>query len=670
MARRSRADLPHAIDLLWSHQIRRENAFLHKHVQHLQCRLDEYQTSHTDLLSKFDTLRTIVTESTTTIDSVKHRITATEGGIDRVGEHTKTNSASIDKLADQINARLNEHTSASERLIKRIDDAASNFDRLQKNNSEKVTEVTERLDQLSTAVAANDQQQTLNALLARVAALEDDRPVRSVGADESNIATADQLEFSGRYRDVRFEKQQLEETQHESEEEPMLTLRDVQDNFTSTSPEPRIDLDENVTISSYANHLYAPSEHPDSLQPISSNDLTNDTLNPPQWHNILLKQGRYHGWERYVAEGQSLMDNAPKEMVKTVVRKFVEGLYSAGDRTQCRQWLDLNGWTWANVIEYGLKSTPSIPTCLTTTAQRPIIRGAPPKPLSTAGEQNSKTRKRAAPTSKKRKFNLVEGLLSRNEPRRSQRIAGIPAEGKSPEVIHSQKRSRASQNGRKLTASLRHNEPAVIDRMARSRNTGADDEDTTRSSKKNIRNSAKRIQVALTPPSHQPERPPTPIQVNTACQESGRVGAEGRSWLAPFTPPREHSSRSGFILPSTPPVGKSRNSHDGSSRSSNSTASFFKIPSATHEQRHNASPELPPMPSAPRAHKASPRFMEGRAPLRHGQPAQQKQPTKKRVRNPTNAGYGIPTAKRCKTTERVRRRPPPEIPISPSSDDE
>ena len=36
MAKRSKADVKHAIDLLWSHQIRRENAVLHKEVKRLQ----------------------------------------------------------------------------------------------------------------------------------------------------------------------------------------------------------------------------------------------------------------------------------------------------------------------------------------------------------------------------------------------------------------------------------------------------------------------------------------------------------------------------------------------------------------------------------------------------------------------------------------------------------
>ena len=40
MAKRSKADVKHAIDLLWSHQIRRENAALHKEVKRLQQQVD------------------------------------------------------------------------------------------------------------------------------------------------------------------------------------------------------------------------------------------------------------------------------------------------------------------------------------------------------------------------------------------------------------------------------------------------------------------------------------------------------------------------------------------------------------------------------------------------------------------------------------------------------
>ena len=66
-----------------------------------------------------------------------------------------------------------------------------------------------------------------------------------------------------------------------------------------------------------------------------------------------LRQRRFDEWTSYHDQGQRLVENLPSSFEETVVHNFVDGIFKDAHRKQCQQWLDLNGWTWANITAFG-----------------------------------------------------------------------------------------------------------------------------------------------------------------------------------------------------------------------------------------------------------------------------------------------------------------------------
>ena len=139
----------------------------------------------------------------------------------------------------------------------------------------------------------------------------------------------------------------------------MLTLRDADECGDETEVQD-IDLDENVTMMSYEKNIQRHLPGADSLVPLPPYE-TQDTQ---AVLDQVLKQGRFHSWDRYFAEGQTLIKKLPRRHELDLVKRFVEGLYATKQREQCESWLDVNGWTWENVDGFGLSSTPSVPVHL------------------------------------------------------------------------------------------------------------------------------------------------------------------------------------------------------------------------------------------------------------------------------------------------------------------
>ena len=110
-----------------------------------------------------------------------------------------------------------------------------------------------------------------------------------------------------------------------------------------------IDLDANAHTSSYAGHyLFAP-EQTNSLKMLLPSKAQATQLARIK----ALRQRRFDDWSSYHKQGQSLVENLPRTFEETVVHNFVDGIFKETHRKQCRQWLDLNGWNWANVSAFG-----------------------------------------------------------------------------------------------------------------------------------------------------------------------------------------------------------------------------------------------------------------------------------------------------------------------------
>ena len=140
----------------------------------------------------------------------------------------------------------------------------------------------------------------------------------------------------------------------------MLSLRPGCGPREATASED-IDLDQNVTLMSYAGNLTG--------KVAGEEDISTFNLEAPRGgfaHAELenLRQGRFQSWETYLLRGQALFPRIPRRQESHLVEKFVDGLYSEAQRQQCCQWLDLSGWTWSSVASFGFTSTPCVPTQL------------------------------------------------------------------------------------------------------------------------------------------------------------------------------------------------------------------------------------------------------------------------------------------------------------------
>ena len=138
----------------------------------------------------------------------------------------------------------------------------------------------------------------------------------------------------------------------------MLSLRPGFGPREATASED-IDLDQNVTLMSYAGNLTG--------KVAGEEDISTFHLEAARqgWtHAELegLRQGRFQSWETYLLRGQALFARMPRRQESHLVERFVDGLYSEAQRQQCCQWLDLNGWTWSSVASFGFSSTPCVPT--------------------------------------------------------------------------------------------------------------------------------------------------------------------------------------------------------------------------------------------------------------------------------------------------------------------
>ena len=196
----------------------------------------------------------------------------------------------------------------------------------------------------------------------------------------------------------------------------MLTLGGANDREESPEVE-EIDLDENVTTMSYAKHLNGNVTNQDSLVMLPQHDshLTQANFVQP------MKQGRFHSWDRYFAEGQALIEKHARKLEFDIVKSFIEGWYSESQRERCEQWLDLNGWTWESVAGFGLSSTPSVPVHLDSIDLRAVRTGNETAENRVKGVS---TRDPASATTKqpKRKFNEVSRGKPNVETRSSQRL--------------------------------------------------------------------------------------------------------------------------------------------------------------------------------------------------------------------------------------------------------
>jgi chromosome segregation ATPase len=82
MAKRSQADVKYAIDLLWSHQIRRENAALHREVQRLQGELLTQADEVKELCADSDEAKVAAESALASVQRVQTEQDTLRGAVD------------------------------------------------------------------------------------------------------------------------------------------------------------------------------------------------------------------------------------------------------------------------------------------------------------------------------------------------------------------------------------------------------------------------------------------------------------------------------------------------------------------------------------------------------------------------------------------------------------
>ncbi|KAJ9609826.1 hypothetical protein H2200_006155 [Cladophialophora chaetospira] len=344
----------YAIDLLRAHQIRRENVFLHEQLRNCL----------KEVAGLRDEVRTLKTNAAV---GVNDEIKDLRGSI-------KTNHGTTQKalvLAEDHELRLKEQSQRLESLQQSCKAKESELFNV------KMASTKEQENQHAKTVVLENQIQSLQADCQK-RNFDQQQQIQSIhGAFESlqtaldvkaDISAIDSLE--NRLEALRARppapKELLPPVSRVSESIEVVDSQQQDDaDETDTLPLPPkrpgtrggpcetvpedLDLDANAHTISCAGH------HKHILEQYESLDmLPPSAAQATQLARVkTLRQRRFEEWTTYYNQGHKLMENLPSSFEETVVHNFVEGIFKPTHKKQCRQWLDSNGWTWANITAFG-----------------------------------------------------------------------------------------------------------------------------------------------------------------------------------------------------------------------------------------------------------------------------------------------------------------------------
>ncbi|KPI41142.1 uncharacterized protein AB675_8043 [Cyphellophora attinorum] len=644
MLERSRANLPQGIDLLWSHQIRRENTLLHKQVQQLQARIDEIQDLQSCLSSTVESLQVDSAACSSRTESVQAQVDIAEAKLTRYSDLATSTSLRVDQVSADLASTSKSDGEKIQKLSERVDDVHAYLCGLEEDGEKRTNKLAQDLQQLSANIDGHQQQPVIDALLARMSSLEARIDRCTCSSDTPRLANncdREATKLRGSYDESADSvvTNTVSSSGPGSQEEPMLTLQDVEDKYPTLTPEPSIDLDENVATPSYAAHQRPQSRVPESLQPI--------VLSSPRIaarpNYSQLKQGRYHSWDRYLAEAQTLIKTLPHDQEKEAVSTVLEH----------------NGWTWDSVVSYGMSGTPALPLAATT---RPTVARKSQASAQVPHEHppDSSLTRTSAPVEKRRGKDAEATVPSSErrdgrpvvpvqEPRRSQRLAGIAAHDRPKKRQNRKIGGRTKPESKTAKANqVKLRPPTQITEPATSNDHNKD--------------------FAI-PPSHQPEREVSyeiPMTRATSAQS-----AETQTPALPSTPPSKLKVRSRPGQPSAQTASRPSGSiHHRQISSSSDIVTMLndrtRIASRRLQQdieSEEGEPQLPRIPTPPPAPRKISRLPtlirnnKSRATLAGTN-------DRKHQRQPTSVDHAAPVVKRVKKV----RRPPPKIPILPTSE--
>ncbi|KAI1618763.1 hypothetical protein EDD36DRAFT_460402 [Exophiala viscosa] len=332
----------YAVDLLRAHQLRRENAFLHKEVhacrneivaiheelKEMRSTVEKCHTMSAATCTHSDELRVRAEEHARELFDIKAAFQATKGDVedlkiayDRIYKNVQAEvplvKKSIDLAREDCERVGDEHT-------KQFDDVKASVAALQVLVDEKADMAL--LETLESRV----NQLTLPGIVPHIAVRSPSRVPDSFERAKG-VQVLDSQPADGHEDIPRSQSPGL----------PHVAIPKTA-NATILSD---IDLDAKAETISYAGHQYHALTELDSLRFLPEPQAPASELAKIN----TLRQKRFEDWAEYYLTGQKLKAALPDSFEETIVRRFVEGVFQESRKRQCQQWLDSEGWTWDNV---------------------------------------------------------------------------------------------------------------------------------------------------------------------------------------------------------------------------------------------------------------------------------------------------------------------------------
>lgn len=375
-AKRSKEDVKYAVDLLWFHQIHRENAVLHDELKKLK---EDVTQTHNAMNTSQDSVTKTKLAAEEALASIKDVVSDHEKLKIELGSAKKTED-DVARQFESLNKRLDgfeaEHKAEMAFLNNDNVKLQQEVMRLKESNTTSHSTTEVMLFKAISESEARTETKLLSELEKKVAVLAP-RPngpsnrVKPGIDDDSDMSTfksrtrTDMGQMRANIgglqsRSVRFlpdSFNQLSIPRIEAQYQPKsrLVSEAAAPSIDSLSSDD-IDLDHNATMLSYVNNMtraVIPSAKGRSLTTASFGSNAEK-----RGLDEVLAQGRFQSWETYFAEGQNIFRQIPRKNELLLVQKFVDGLYSRSQKDQCFQYLDVNGWTWNSIAAFGFSATP------------------------------------------------------------------------------------------------------------------------------------------------------------------------------------------------------------------------------------------------------------------------------------------------------------------------
>ena len=134
MSNRSKADIKYAVDLLWTHQVRRENAILHKEIQHLR---EEVHSASND------------------VDAVRETSIAAQ----KSAEHSSSTVGKTEKVQYDLATTVNDAARRIEEVAHQSSLIEPKIVDIKRQGDWSIADLTSTVQQLDARVKASDEQQ-------------------------------------------------------------------------------------------------------------------------------------------------------------------------------------------------------------------------------------------------------------------------------------------------------------------------------------------------------------------------------------------------------------------------------------------------------------------------------------------------------------------------------